>query len=410
MKPLVIVGASHAGVQLAASARELGFAAPIVLLGDEPHAPYQRPPLSKGFLTGKASEDQLSLRSPAFYADERIELRTGVRVASFDPSLQRVTLQDGSTLDYGWLALCTGAACRRLAVPGADLAGIHDLRSLADARALAFAATDAQCVCVIGGGYIGLEAAAAMRALGKEVTVVQGSARLLTRSMPPLMAAYVERVHASRGVKFRKGQGVRAILGEQGRAVAVELADGTRVHADLVVLGIGVTPNTGLAAQAGLAVSNGIEVDGMGRTSAPQVLAVGDVACMQLPQHGRVRLESIQAAVDGAKATAATLVGRQQPCTAVPWFWSDQFHLKLQMAGLAAHDDVPVVRGDMATDKFSVAYLRHGVLAAMHSVNSPAEHMLARKLVAARVRTSARDLTDPSFDLKRLLAPAAVAA
>jgi 3-phenylpropionate/trans-cinnamate dioxygenase ferredoxin reductase subunit len=412
--PLVIVGASYAGLQLAASAREFGFEERIILVGDEAHAPYQRPPLSKGLLTGKTSEDQLALRAPAFFAEQRIELLTGTRVASVDPGARRVHLAGGATLGYGWLALATGASCRPLALPGADLAGIFNLRTLDDARAVAAAAEAAERVCVIGGGYIGLEVAAALRGRGKAVTVLETAPRVLGRSMPEVMSAYVQRAHRRRGVDLRTGQAIRALHGAQGRVASVEFTDGTRLACDMVVLGIGVLPNAALAEQAGIAVSNGIDVDPHGRTSADGVLAAGDVACMQLPPWpgapARMRLESIQAANDGAKAAAATIVGRLAPCTAVPWFWSDQFELKFQMAGLALPGDEVVVRGDMDTDRFSVGYLRGGTLAAMHSVNRPAEHMLARKLIASRARLDPAQLRDASFDLKQALEPAAAGA
>jgi 3-phenylpropionate/trans-cinnamate dioxygenase ferredoxin reductase subunit len=407
--PLVIAGASYAGLQIAASARELGFQERIYLVGDEPHAPYQRPPLSKGLLTGKVTEDQLPLRSPEFFSENRIELLTGVRVASFDPSRQRVALDDGTQLQYGWLALATGASPRKLNVPGGDLPGVFSLRTLDDARAVARAAEGAHRVCVIGGGYIGLEVAAALRGQGRQVVLVQSGPRVLSRSMPALMSAYVQRAHGSRGVDVRTAQRIRRLHSGGRQVAAVELEDGSVIDCDLVVLGIGVDPNTGLAAAAGLSISNGIDTDAHGRTSAATVLAAGDVACMQLPGWpglpARMRLESIQAANDGAKAAAATIAGRAQPCTAVPWFWSDQFDLKFQMAGIGLAGDHAVVRGDMESDRFSVGYLRQGALAAMHSVNRPAEHMLARKLISARARISPEEFADPAFDLKSVLDP-----
>ncbi|MDM0036934.1 FAD-dependent oxidoreductase [Variovorax sp. J22P271] len=402
--PLVIVGASYAGVQLAASARELGFEERIVIVGDERHAPYQRPPLSKGLLTGKTSVDQLALRGPDFFTQNGIELVLGRRATALDPGARHVRLDDGAELDYGWLALATGARCRPFALPGATLDGVLDLRTLDDALRIADAAGRSERACVIGGGFIGLEVASALRARGAEVTVVEAQPHLLARAFPPQMSAYVEDAHRRRGVALLTGRGVRALHGAQGRVAAVELDDGTRVDCDLVVLGIGVLPNAELAQQAGIAVDNGIVVDMLGRTSAPRVLAAGDVASMALPPApgvpARMRLESIQSANDGARALASLVVGRAAPCTAVPWFWSDQFDLKLQMTGLAAPGDDVVLRGDMASDRFSVFYLRQGTLVAAHSVNKPAEHMQSRKLIGARVRLAADQLADPSFDLK----------
>ncbi len=402
--PLVIVGASYAGVQLAASARELGFEERIVIVGDEAHAPYQRPPLSKGLLTGKTSVDKLLLRGPDFFEQNRIELLLGRRAEALDAGARTVTLDDGAVLDYGWLALATGARCRPFTLPGSKLEGVLDLRTLDDALRVAQAADRTQRACVIGGGFIGLEVAFALRSRGIAVTVIEAQPHLLTRAFPPAMSAFVENAHRRRGVELLTGRGVRALHGEQGRVAAVELDDGKRIECDLVVLGIGVLPNTELAREAGIGVDNGIVVDMLGRSSAPRVLAAGDVANMALPPApgapARMRLESIQAANDGARALASLVVGREQPCTAVPWFWSDQFDLKFQMTGLTAPGDEVVLRGDMASDRFSVFYLRHGALVAAHSVNKPAEHMQSRNLVGARARLSASQLADQSFDLK----------
>ena len=403
-KTLVIVGASYAGVQLAATARELGFEEPITILGDERHLPYQRPPLSKGLLTGKTTVDQLQLRGPDFFTQNRIDLQLGQRAAAVDAGARTVTLADGRTLDYGWLALTTGARCRPFTVPGAELEGVVELRTLDDALRVAAAANRTKRACVIGGGFIGLEVASALHTRGVEVTVVEAQPHLLTRSFPPIMSAYVENAHRRRGIELLTGRSVRALHGTNRRVAAVELIDGHRVDCDLVVLGVGVLPNVELAQAARLAVDNGIVVDAFGRTSAPRVLSAGDVASMAIaPVPGgptRVRLESIQAANDGARAAASVVVGREQPNTAVPWFWSDQFDLKFQMAGLPVHGDEVVTRGDIASDKFSLFYLRDGVLVGAHSVNKPAEHMQSRKLIAARAQPTAAQLADTSFDLK----------
>lgn len=404
--PLVIVGASYAGTQLAASARDLGFDAPIVLLGDEHRAPYQRPPLSKGLLTGKTTVESLALKGPGFFADQGIELQTGRRAVSLDAGARTLTLDDGDTLHYGWLALATGARCRALPVPGTDLDGVFNLRTLDDALSISEALTHARRACVIGGGFIGLEVASALSARGASVTVVESQPRLLARSFPPLMSEYLANAHRQRGVSLRLGHAVRGLAGPNGHIEYVELDDGSRIECDLVVMGIGVQPNVELAQEAGIACDNGILADALGRTSAPQVIAIGDVANTMLPDpHGgprRARLESIQAANDGARAAASALVGAPQPFDGVPWFWSDQHNLKLQMAGLAAAGDQPVLRGDMQADRFSLMYLRDGMLVAAHSVNRPAEHMLSRKLIAARMRIDPRTLQHESFDLKSI--------
>lgn len=412
--PLVIVGASYAGIQLAASARELGFEERIVVIGDEPHAPYQRPPLSKGLLTGKTTVDKLMLRGPDFFAQNRIELLLGRRATAVDAGARRLTLDDGGTLDYGWLGLMTGARCRPLGLPGADLEQVLNLRTLDDALRIDAAAGSSTRACIVGGGFIGLEVASALLARGLHVTVVETQPHLLTRSFPPAMSAYIENAHRRRGVELLTGRGVRALHGAQGAVTAVELSDGHRIDCDLVVLGIGVLPNSELAAAAGLATDNGIVVDAVGRTSAPRVLSVGDVANVALPPTPggptRMRLESIQAANDGARAAGTVLVGAAPPAPIVPWFWSDQFDLKLQMAGLPVASDEVVLRGDMASDRFSLFYLRGGTLVASHSVNRPSEHMQSRKLIAARAQLTAQQLADDGFDLKSVpISPAAPA-
>jgi len=407
--PLVIVGASYAGTQLAASARELGFDAPILMFGDEPHLPYQRPPLSKGLLTGKTTVDQLELRSPDFFSSNSIELRRGVRVTGIDAAACTITLADGSRHPYGWLALTTGARCRELPVPGAKLNGVHQLRTLDDALRIADALARSERACVIGGGFIGLEVASALRTRGAQITVIESLPRLLARTFPEQMSDYVRQAHTQRGIGFEFGHGVKALHGAS-RVEAVELDDGRRIACDMVVLGIGVVPNVELAAQAGLALDNGIVTDALGRSSDSRILAVGDVANMALPsipgRPARARLESIQAANDGARTAATTLVGRNQPFTCIPWFWSDQFDLKFQMAGIAMPGDTPVLRGDMTQDRFSVFYLRDGVIVAAHSVNRPAEHMQSRKLIAAGARITAQQLTDADYDLKSALGSA----
>ena len=401
---LVIVGASYAGTQLIASARELGFEGRIVLVGDETHLPYQRPPLSKGLLTGKVGADQLGLRGTDFYTQNKVDLLLGQRASNIDVAAQRLTLQGGEVLDYAWLALATGARVRKSGLPGEELQGIFHLRTLDDALQLAAASNTAKRACIIGGGFIGLEVASALRAREVEVTVIEAQPRLLARSFPAGMSAFVEESHRKRGIDLRTGSGVRALHGAQGQVTAVELMDGTRIECDMVVFGIGAVPNAELAQQAGIAVENGVLTDTHGRTSAPRVLAIGDVAHMELhPTPGgppRMRLESIQAANDGARAAATVVAGRDPAAPTVPWFWSDQFDLKFQMTGLPMPGDETVMRGNMASEKFTLFYLRDGVLVASHTVNKPAEHMQSRKLIAAQARLTAAQLADASFDLK----------
>lgn len=406
---LVVVGASYAGAQLAASAREAGFGGRIVLVGDESRAPYQRPPLSKGLLTGKTPVDALALRSDGFYRENGIELLTGHRVTALDTTGRSVLLDDGRRIGYDWLALTTGARCRPLTLPGAHLAGVFELRSLDDALALDVAARDARRACVIGGGFIGLEAASALAARGLQVSVVEAVPRLLARAVTPQMSDFVAALHRGHGVDIRCGRGVRALLGEADRVAAVELLDGERIACDLVVVGIGVLPNTGLAERAGIACANGIVTDALGRSSMPRVLAAGDCAAFPNPYApdpaAPIRLESIQAANDLARAAASVVAGQPQPCAAVPWFWSDQYDAKLQMAGLMAPDDEVVVRGKPDSGRFTLFCLRGGRIAAVHTVSRPADHMLGRKLVAARCAATAAQLADETFELKSLLPP-----
>ena len=409
--PLIIAGASYAGLQLAASAREQGYDGRIVMVGEEAHHPYQRPPLSKGLLTGKVMPEQLSMRSAEYYRDKGIELLLNQRVVAISPNERRVQLADGGTLDYGWLALTTGARCRTLDLSGAGLDGVFTLRSLDDALHIANRTQEAASACIVGGGFIGLEIASALQARGVQTTVVEAQPRLLARSFPPMMSEYLLQAHRARGVCIQLGRSLRALHGDAGRVTQAELADGTLIPCDMVVAGIGVVPNAELAAAAGLACDNGILTDACGRTRAEHILAAGDAARMLLPAWGpatvpgRYRLESIQAANDGARACASVVTGQPRPCTAVPWFWSDQFDLKFQMAGLPHPDDQVALRGDPESDRFCVFYLRHGRVAAVHTVNRPAEHMLGRRLVAAGAALSPEQAADAGFDLKSALDP-----
>lgn len=405
---LVVVGASYAGLQLAASARDAGYDGRILMVGDEAHPPYQRPPLSKGLLTGKTSVEALALKSDAFYRESGIELLAGHRVTALDTVGRSIALADGRRLGYDWLALTTGARCRPLPLPGAELAGVFELRGLDHALALDSAALGTRRACVIGGGFIGLEVASALATRGLQVTVVEALPRLLARAVTPQMSDFVTALHRTHGVDIRCGQGVSALHGDKGRIAAVELQGGERIACELVVIGIGVLPNVELAQQAGIACANGILTDALGQTSAPRVLAAGDCAAFPNPYAADpaapVRLESIQAANDLARAAASLVAGRPQPYAAVPWFWSDQYDAKLQMAGLMAPDDEIVVRGDLASGRFTLFCLRGGRIAAVHTVSKPADHMLGRKLVAARSRATAGQLADDGFDLKSLLA------
>lgn len=405
--PLLIIGASYAGTRIAQTARELGYDGPIVLAGDEIHAPYQRPPLSKGVLGGRVLPEQLPLWGDDFFRRNAIDWRPGHRAVRIDPGAHEVEFDDGSTMTYRTLALTSGARCRSLAIPGAELEGVYGLRNLDDATRLRSALSEASRLCVIGGGFIGLEVAASARQLGLDVTVIEALPRLLARALTPALSGFVSREHQSRGVAILTGAQVRALQGIAGRVRAVELADGRRLACDLVVVGVGAQPNEEPALRAGISTGNGILTDGLGRTSAPDVLAAGDVARMAFdPGHGEpalaLRLESVHAANEGARAAASGLVGRARPFGGVPWFWSDQFDLKLQIAGLAQETDMAVLRGDPDAGRFSVFHLRQGRVAAVQSVNRPGEHMLARKWIESGVRIDSATLADRGVDLQQI--------
>ena len=401
-RTLVIVGASYAGVQLAASAREHGFDGRIVLIGDEADAPYQRPPLSKGFLSGSFSEERLPLRSQAFFDEEKIEWMPSMRATYIDRARREVELQDGTRIAYDHLALTTGARVRKLDCPGAQLDAVHYLRDLRDARRLARTARAARRAVVIGGGYIGLEAAASLRQMGVQVTVVETESRPLARVASAWMSDFMQRVHEMHDVAFECARKVVALRQVQDE-VCVVLDDDTQLPCDLVVVGIGVIPNTELAAECGLTVTGGIIVDECARTSDPAIVAAGDCASFVphwAPNARACRVESVQNANDMAKTAASTIAGNAEPYRAVPWFWSDQYDLKLQMAGIHAGFTHHAQRGSVDEKKFSIFYFRDDALIAVDSVNRPQDHMLARKLLARGVRISPEQAADAAFDLK----------
>ncbi len=410
----LIVGASQAGVQLAVSLRELGYVDPITLVGEEDHAPYQRPPLSKEFLSGAADHASLPFRSPTFYQDAQIEVRRAervTRVALDAPTAGRLghaLSSSGDTLPFDHLALTVGARPRRLYVPGMHLEGVDYLRDVDEAERLRKHLDAAAEVVVIGGGFIGLEAAAAARSRGKSVTVVEAADRLLGRAVAPVMSQFYRQAHERRGTTVRLSSTVVEVLGHSGHVRAVRLADGTVLPADVVLVGVGVVPRTMLARQLGLTLDGGIVVDEFARTSTDGVVAAGDCAVMPHPMsgEGRVRLESVENAIAQAKVAAATITGSLDATRAVPWFWSDQGDLKLQIAGIASGFDEHVVRGDPESERFSVLYYRKGRLLALDAVNSPADYMAARKALTAGAQLPARLAADTSISLKQLLADA----
>ncbi|PWN04272.1 pyridine nucleotide-disulfide oxidoreductase [Nocardioides silvaticus] len=396
----VIVGASHAGAQLAASLRQEGWTGEVVLVGDESALPYQRPPLSKALLAGKSTLEDLAIRSAAFYAKQEIQLLDAT-IKSIDRTAGHLVLGNGESLGYDKLALCTGARPRRLLVPGALLGGVYYLRTAKDVELIRGAASPGQRAVIVGGGYVGLETAASLRALGLDVTVLEATERVLERVTAPEVSAFFERIHRDAGVGIRTNALVEAIAGDT-QVREVLLSGGESIRADFVIVGIGVEPNTELASASGLVVDNGIAIDDRARTSDPGIVAAGDCTSRTMASHGRrVRLECVPSAGEQAKVAAATLCGKAKEITALPWFWSDQYDVKLQIAGLNTGYDEVVLSGDPRQDRdFTCFYLRQGVLIAADCVNRPREFMMTKRLLAqgapllGRAELAAPDLTD----------------
>ena len=402
---IVVVGGSYAGLYAAAAARTSGHTGPVTLVGNEAHLPYQRPPLSKECLRGGVDATQLLLRPAAFFETASIGLRTGTTAVAIDRPARQLMLDTGERLTYDKLILATGCRPRLLAVPGADAVGVHYLRTMDDAVAIAQRVGGVRSVAVIGGGFIGLEIAASLRRMGKDVAVIEALPRLLTRALSPEMAAYVAGWHEREGVRLLFQTQVTRCRVNAGRVDAVELADGSLVPADLVIVGIGVLPNQELAESAGLACHNGVAVDAFCRTSDPDILAAGD--CTNHPNAyagGAMRLECVQNAVDQGRIAGANAAGSNTEYAAPPWFWSDQYEVKLQGVGISTGYDRTVIRGSMADNAFSSFYFRGDALLAVESVNKPAEHMLSRKLLATKARLTDAQVADTGYDLKRALA------
>lgn len=411
---LLVIGAGHAGVELAFSARQQGWAGPIVLLGEEPHLPYHRPPLSKAFLCGTADADSLALRQATAFDASNIHLRLGVRVRAIDRAAHQVLLDDDTSLSYAKLALCTGGRARSLAVPGMEGTAppnLFSLRTQADALAIAGRLSAGARVVIVGAGYVGLEVAASARKLGAQVTVLETQPRVLARVTGATLSSFYESVHREAGVDVRTNASVAAIERDaSGAANAVRCGNGERLPANVVIVGIGMLADTALAEAAGLRVEGGIVVDEHSVTSDPDIVAAGDCTVHDSALYGRrVRLESVPNALEQARAAAGWLCGKPRPNHAVPWFWSDQYDLKLQMTGLADGHDTCVVRGAIAERSFCAFYLREGRLIAVDAVNRPPDFMLAKKAVAAGARPDPAALADTSMSLKDLLAVASPA-
>jgi 3-phenylpropionate/trans-cinnamate dioxygenase ferredoxin reductase subunit len=405
MTGVVIVGAGHAGGAAAALLRQYGYEPPITLIGEEPIAPYQRPPLSKAWLKGQADAEALMLKPNSFYAEARIDMILGIRVDRIDRARRAVVLSDGREIAYDHLILAMGARARALTIPGVDLEGVLTLRSAADAEALKSALAPGKRLAVIGGGYIGLEAAASARALGAEAVVIEREARILARVACPVLSDFFTGYHRGKGVSFEVSAMVEGFEGEAGHVAGVRLGDGRVIACDVALVGIGAPPNDELAREAGLQCENGIIVDDHARTSDANVFAIGDVAWRPMPRYERMfRLESVANALEQARQAACAITGRPVPPHEVTWNWSDQYDLKYQFAGLPFDADDIVVRGDPAAAKFAVFHLKGDIVEAVEAVNAPAEFMAGRQLIGQRRPISRARLADTTVSMKEVAA------
>jgi 3-phenylpropionate/trans-cinnamate dioxygenase ferredoxin reductase subunit len=398
----VIIGAGHAGGQAASALRMKGFEGKIIILGDEAYVPYERPPLSKGLLSGDIDIERVYLKKPDWYANKDVDLRVSTLVETIDKDNKTLALSDGNTVAYDKLLIATGTRVRKLDLPGAELGGIFYLRAIADTLAIRERMKPDTRVVIVGGGYIGLEVAAVAAKLGCDVTILEGLDRVMNRVVSPEVSAFYHDVHTEAGVKIMTGVGVTAYEGD-GDVSHVVTADGSKFEADLVVVGVGVIPNCEIAEAAGLNVDNGLVVDEFAQTSDPNIYGAGDVTNHPNALLGRrLRLESVQNAVDQAKTAASAMLGKPMEYAEIPWFWSDQYDLKLQIVGLSEPDDDVVMRGDPASRKFSVCYLRDGEFVAINTINNVKDFMGSKKLIAAHRKVDPALLADADTPLKEM--------
>ena len=405
MGRVIIVGGGQAAGQAAASLRQEGYEGEVVMFCEEPHLPYQRPPLSKQYLAGEQDVDRVVLRPEKFYADNNIEIRLGERITALDPQAKTVVSATGESLDYDQLILATGSRVRELTdFPGATLDGVVYLRTLKDADSLKDHLASASRVCIVGGGYIGLEVAAVAAEKGLAVTVLEMMPRILQRVATPTLSEFYVRTHTAHGVQIRTEAQASEFVADGDRVSAVTLADGDRIDADLVVVGIGVVPNVELALDAGLACDNGIVVNQNCLTSHSDIYAVGD--CTNHPNayaNANVRLESVPNAMEQARVAAAMVCGNEKTYASEPWFWSDQYDVKLQMAGFTDGADTQVTRGDPTGSAFVTFHLKDGIVIGVEAINSVRDFLNCRKLVAGRLAPDPAKLADPDVALKELL-------
>lgn len=406
---IIIAGAGQAAAQAVVSLRDGGFTGAITLVGEEPYLPYQRPPLSKKYLSGEMELERLYLRPQEFYAEQNVTVLIGTRIESIDRDAKSVRIDDGRTLSYDRLILATGSHLRRLKIPGADAPEVYYLCTIDDVRRLQQTFAPGRRMVVIGAGFIGLEVAAVAVTTGLEVDVVEIADRVMARAVSPPISYFYQDAHEQAGVRFHLQTAVKEIR-RAPSGVQVVCGDGSELPADIVLVGIGVQPNTALAEAAGLECSDGIVVDEYCCTSDPHIFAIGD--CTHHPNTllGRkLRLESMQNAQDQGKTAALAIIGRPQPYAQVPWFWSDQYDLKLQMAGLAEHYSDLVIRGDPASRSFAVFYFVDRRLIAVHAINSPREFMLSKKLIAEGLRLDPHAVADTSIPFKEVVEAARAA-
>ena len=398
---VLIVGSGHGGAQSAIALRQHGFTGSIAIVGAEPELPYERPPLSKDYLAGEKEFERLLIRPQTFWVERQVEMILGRRVVAVDAAAHQVTLSDGSAIGYGALIWAAGGTARRLSCDGGDLAGVHSVRSRDDVDRMRAELADVRRIVVIGGGYIGLEAAAVLTKLGREVILLEALDRILARVAGPPISEFYEVEHRAHGVDLRTGVQVDCILGDGGRVSGVRLHDGEAIAAEMAIVGIGIVPEIQPLLDAGADGSNGVHVDENCRTSLPDVYAIGDCAAHHNRFAGaaRIRLESVQNANDQATVAALAIVGTPKPYEAVPWFWSNQYDLKLQTVGLSAGYDDLVVRGDPATRSFSVVYLREDRVIALDCVNAVKDYVQGRKLVSEAVVPDLARIADASIPL-----------
>lgn len=405
---IVIVGGGQAAAQAIQSLRQGGYGGALTLIGEEEALPYQRPPLSKAYMKGEFDRERLYFRPREWYSENAVDLRLGQRADRIDRETRSVHIAGGTSAAYDALILATGSRPRQLTCEGSGLAGVFDLRTLSDVDAIRPEMQPGRRIIIIGAGYIGLEAAAVARQMGLDVTVVEMAPRVLARVTSEVISAFYTAEHTRAGVTVLTGTGVASLGGRDGHVRTVHLTDGRSLEADLVLAGIGILPNDELARDAGLECDNGIVTDRDARTSDPRIFAAGDCASRPLVHYDRTgRLESVHNAIEQAKLAAAAILGQPRPAEDCPWFWSDQYDLKLQIAGLSQGHDQIVLRGDPATRRFAAFYLREGVLISVDAVNSPPEFLASKKLIMSGARIAPEKLSDTSIPMKDIAASAA---